>query len=132
VSRALYEDRFIAVTLDDGQGLVRYVRTRERYPSLEVMRGSNAATAKAAELLPRGTLKLLLDLRDAPPRNDDDFEKEAGRALNAFLPSFKAHAILMRTAVGRLQAQRMARAERGDSPSVFTAEADALAHLGVK
>jgi hypothetical protein len=77
-------------------------------------------------------LKLLLDLRAAPPRNDEDFEKEASRALGSFLPTFKAHAVLMKTAVGRLQAQRMTGPERSDRLSIFTSEPEALAHLGVK
>jgi hypothetical protein len=131
VIRVVFEDRYVAVTLDQAHELVRYVRSREPYPSLESMRASNAATDKAAAWIPRAGLKLLLDLRDAPPRNDDGFEKEASRALNGFLPTFNTYAVLVKTAVGRLQAQRMARTEGGERFSVFTSEADALAHLGV-
>jgi hypothetical protein len=132
VGRVLFEDRFVSVTFDEGQHLVRYVRTREAYPAVDVMNASNAAIAQAVAWVPRGTLKLLLDLRDAPPRNDDDFENAASKALTGFVPTFRAHAVLMRTAVGRLQAQRMARRDGATPTHVFTTEAEALAHLGVK
>ena len=129
MSRALFEDRYVRLTFDEGQGLVRYVRTREPFPSLDGMRATNERIRSAVALLGRKDLKLLLDLRDAPPRNDDDFEREVGRSLGAFLPGFRAHAMLVKTAVGRLQAQRMATGPGADRPPVFTTEADALAHL---
>jgi hypothetical protein len=131
-ARSLFEDRYVVVLFDEARRLVRYVRTREAFPTLDAMRASNDGVAAAlAWTPPRKTLLLLLDLREAPPRNDDGFEKVASRSLNGFVPSFKAHAVLMRTAVGSLQARRMARTSGGEQLSVFTVEADALAHLGV-
>lgn len=131
MSRALFEDRYVVLVFDEPRRLVRYARTREPYPTLEAMRASHDAVAAAVAWLPRQTLRLLVDLRDAPPRNDEAFEKQASRSLGNFLPAFRAHAVLMRTAVGRLQAQRMSRTSPGAQMAVFTAEADALAHLGV-
>jgi hypothetical protein len=93
------------------------------------MRASNEDVAASGAGLLRVSLTLLLDLRDAPPRNDEDFESEATKALARFAPGFKAHAFLVKTAVGRLQATRMTR-DRGDTAQVFVTEAEALAHLG--
>lgn len=132
MTRSLFEDPYVSLTLDEARGLVRYVRSRETYPSIEVMKASNAAIGKALAWAPRATLKLLLDLRDAPPRNDDEFETAVGRALDGLLPAFKSHAMLMKTAVGRLQAQRMSRRAGAERVFVFGTEAEALAHLGVK
>jgi hypothetical protein len=130
VTRVLYEDRFVAVTLDEAHGLVRYARTRESYPDLDAMRASNANVATAGAGLARAHLALLLDLCDAPPRNDDAFESEALQALDRFAPGFRASAFLVKTAVGRLQANRMTR-DRGAQPHVFIDEAEALTYLGV-
>jgi hypothetical protein len=129
VARVLFEDRYVSLTLDPARGLVRYVRTREPFPTLDAMRASNAAIAASGAGLLRASLTLLLDLREAPPRNDEDFESEATKALARFAPGFKAHAFLVKTAVGRLQATRMTR-DRGDPAQVFITEAEALAHLG--
>jgi hypothetical protein len=80
--------------------------------------------------LPTG-LKLLIDVRDAPPRNDAAFEAVITRLLEAFIKRFSAHAFLVRSAVGRLQTQRLARQRGNEHPLVFDDEEDALRHLGV-
>jgi hypothetical protein len=130
VSHVLFEDRYVVVTLDQARGLVRYARTREPFSTLDDLRAANENTARAAAGLARSTLSLLIDLREAPPRNDEEFEKEATRALATFVPGFKASAFVVKTAVGRLQAVRLTRERGGDRPAVFTSEAEALAHLG--
>jgi hypothetical protein len=131
VSRIVFEDRYVTLTIDDARGLVRYTRTREPFPTLDAMRTSNQAVAGASAWIGRPTHTLLIDVRDAPPRNDDAFEQEVGRSLEAFVPGYKAYAMLVKTAVGRLQVSRMTRAPGAKGAPVFTSEAEALAHLGV-
>jgi hypothetical protein len=74
-------------------------------------------------------LTLLLDVRDAPPRNDDEFEREIGRALEAFLPRFVAHATLVKSAAGLLQVRRIEKARGPSQRPVFEDEWAAIAYL---
>jgi hypothetical protein len=125
VARTVYGDPHVTITLDDAAGLVRYTRTARPYASLDELRNVNANLREAFATLPRGHLALLIDVRDAPPRNDPAFEHEILEALTTLAARFRARATLVKSAVGRLQAQRIAR----DGSSVFFDEAEALAHL---
>jgi hypothetical protein len=127
MNRPLYSDPHVTVTVDD-VGLVRYMRTTERYPSLEVVRELHEKMREAMSVLPLGKLALLVDVREAPARNDDPFETEIRRALQAIMPRFSAYAVLVKSAVGRLQAQRLAKSGAGDL-LVFTDEREAVDHL---
>lgn len=130
-SRVLYSDEYVTVTLDSRIGLVRYSRSPTPYPSLDVMREHSEKTSAAFRSVSTGNLGLLVDIRAAPPRNDDAFEAEVTRALSGLVSRFRAHAFLVKSAVGKLQARRLA-TSRGDTPdSVFSDEAEALSHLGV-
>ena len=128
MTRTLYADAHVTVTIDDTEGLVRYARTREPYGALETFREQNDRLLEAMSSLPTGTLQLLIDTRQAPPRNDDAFEAELLRVLGAVVPRFRTYASLVKTAVGRLQVTRVAKARGGD-PVVFAEERDALAYL---
>ena len=131
MTRVLYEDAHVTLSVDDAAGLVRYVRSSERFVSIDDVRAVHQRIADLAIMIPRNGLKLLLDVREAPARNDEAFEQEITRALQAFTPRFGAHAMLVRSAVGRLQTHRLAR-ERGEvSPPIFGDEAEALQYLGV-
>ena len=131
MTRVLYADAHVTLSVDDAAGLVRYVRSAERFASLEDVRALHQKIADLALSIPRNGLKLLLDVREAPARNDEAFEREITRALQAFTPRFGAHAMLVKSAVGRLQTHRLAR-ERGEgSPPIFGDEVEALQYLGV-
>jgi hypothetical protein len=128
VTKTLHADPYITLTHDEPARLVRYTRSAEPYPSLDTLRDCNAKLRAAFAKLPDGTLSLLVDVRDAPPRNDAAFEAEVLEALRVIAEKFARRASLVRTAVGRLQTQRLAR-EREDAVQVFTDEAAALAYL---
>jgi hypothetical protein len=129
VERTLFSDAYVTVTIDDDAALVRYRRSREPYTSLETLRELNAKLQETFDALPSGTLSLLIDVREAPPRNDDAFESEIVGTLQAMAGRFIARATLVRTAVGRLQVQRIARARTGQAIETFSDEVDALAYL---
>jgi hypothetical protein len=72
--------------------------------------------------------RVLVDLRASPPgRNDPEFEKSTEK-FRASLGAYERFAILVRTAVGKLQLTRMSR-ETGRVAPVFMDEAEALAFL---
>jgi hypothetical protein len=130
VTRTLFEDEYITLTLDEARSLVRYIRSDVPFTSMTVMR---ALHARIAALIPEDAgLKLLLDVRQAPSRNDPEFETEIMRAFGTFLPKFDAHAVVARTAAGRLQAQRLERQHNTKEPGVFDNEAEALRFLGMR
>ncbi len=122
----LHTDPYVNVTLDDD--IVRYTRSSTAYPSIDAVRACNQQIRVAFAALPKGTLAILVDVRNAPPRNDDAFEAEVLEALGALAEQFPVRATLVRTAVGKLQTQRLARA-RTDSVHIFSDETAALAFL---
>jgi len=125
--KVLHEDEWITVSFDEARRLVRYTRSSVPYGDAKNLDRSLGGAGALAAQIPRG-MKLLVDLRRAPPRNDDAFEAKTSLALAEFLPRFAKHATLMSTAVGKLQAARMARA-RGVTARAFEDEAAALAYL---
>jgi hypothetical protein len=131
LSRVLFSDAHVTLALDEARGLVRYARTAEPYASIADMSAAHEKMAGALPpFLPTG-LKLLIDVRAAPPRNDEAFESVVTRLLETFIKRFSAHAFLVKSAVGRLQTQRLARTRGDASPSVFDDERDALRYLGI-
>jgi hypothetical protein len=76
-------------------------------------------------------LKLLIDVRLAPPRNDAAFEVHINRLIGDVWSRFGKIATLVRTAVGRLQSVRLAHERGVAQPHVFEDEQEALAYLGV-
>jgi hypothetical protein len=133
MNRTLFADAHVTVTLDPATGLVRYQRTRQPYPSLEVVRDVHTRLAAVLQSLTHGNLKLLIDTREAPARNDDGFEAEIRKALQSFVPRFTSRAVLVKSAVGKLQVQRMERSSSASAgaAAVFASETEALAHLGI-
>ena len=127
----LFADDYVEVTLDSARRLVRYKRSSRAFQSVEDMRTVHVNLAAPMKRVSTLAHVILFDVRDAPPRNDATFEAEVTRSISELLPGFRAHAFLVKSAVGRLQVRRLA-ASRGDSPSlVFSSESEALAHLGI-
>jgi hypothetical protein len=128
MTTVLYADEWVTFTVDTKRGLVRYERSERPYGPDDIER-SYAGVAEAVSRVPPG-MKLLLDVRKAPPRNDAAFETRANGALDQLIKRFAKHATLVRTAVGKLQSVRLA-GERGAVPHVFEHEGEALAYLGI-
>jgi hypothetical protein len=125
----LHEDAWVTISFDAENRLVRYTRSAVPYPDLAAVEGSLRGVRG---LLPSaGDLKLLIDVRLAPPRNDPAFEAQINDAIEKVWKRFGKVATLVRTAVGKLQTVRLAH-ERGiEKAYVFADEGEALAYLGV-
>jgi hypothetical protein len=132
LTRVLFADAHVTLAYDEATGLVRYTRSSEPYASIADLRAlHDKMEAALPPFFPSSGLKLLIDVRAAPPRNDEAFEEVVTGLLETFVRRFSAHAFMVRSAVGRLQTQRLART-RGDAhPSVFDDERAALRYLGV-
>lgn len=101
-------------------------RTAAHFDSAEDVERGHAELVQVLDGLPREQLALLVDLRQAPARNDPEFE----RLMQAYRPRifarFARRAVLVKTAVGRLHVQRHARSDGHSDLGVFTDEQAAL------
>ena len=81
----------------------------------------------------RGDWGLLVDMRDAPMRNDEVYERTMGHELARLMTGFRRRAVLVKTAIGALQSNRASRAVWGEdpdtAPTIFRDEEEALLHL---
>ncbi|MDB4990024.1 MAG: Sulfite reductase flavoprotein alpha-component [Myxococcaceae bacterium] len=84
-------------------------RTSERFPSVSVLRGENARViATFKRCLCAG---IVVDMRDAPANNDEQFE-EAMHGLRAAVGmQFKRVVVLVASAAGEMQVTRLHRAD---------------------
>jgi hypothetical protein len=127
--RSIFEDAYCAVTYDPDKKLIWYRRKPTQYPSNEV--AAKAVTDAKTAMPVTGTLAhhvFMMDVREGPMRSDPGFEaamRSSGPNIGA---QFKRSAVLVKTAVGKLQMTRLLSEQK--SPSVvFDDEAKALAWL---
>ena len=73
--RTLYESRHARLEIDDVRGLVRYTRSSVPFESLADVEAMFRELASANTTIDRTHLVLLSDVRAAPGRNDEAFER---------------------------------------------------------
>jgi hypothetical protein len=125
----LIADPLLHVTLDPETKIVRYDRTELGWPSLDDLRRVHDALLKVVVGLPRREYAILLDLRRAPPRNDEAYEKAIEGYVGLLIGHFSRYAMLVKTAAGRLQVVRLEKRVGRRASPVFYAEDEALAHV---
>lgn len=125
----MHDDPLVRVTVDADAGLLRYERSSLPFPSLDEVKRVHDELLKAVLGLPRKVYVVLLDLRLAPPRNDDAYEATIEGYMTLILGHFRAYAILVKTAAGRLQVLRLERRAGRPTQTVFHEEEEALAYL---
>ncbi|AKF06636.1 hypothetical protein [Sandaracinus amylolyticus] len=124
----LYRDDYFEVWVDPARSLVRLARTERAFESIDHARASYASLAIALATVERRSHGVLLDLRAARPRSEPEFERFASESSATLLRPFRSVSVLVKSAVGRLQVQRIEK-ERGTAVfTVFTDESEALAH----
>jgi len=126
-AKKLIENEHVVVTCDNEARLVTVVRTETAVTAEEAVRMLSEVTV-VIQRLPRTQLMHLMDLRRAPGRNDPEFERVIRPYLGATLHGFARVAVLVRTAVGKLQTRRIGRAG-GIDAEVFLTEQAAMAYL---
>jgi hypothetical protein len=125
--RTVEASPYYTIQVDATRGLLRLVRTGVAYPSLSAIAEDREVVGRVISQLP-GHL-LLLDMRAGPPpRSDEAFERAMAKGRKAITQRFRRVAVLVRSAVGKLQVQRLVRAD-GDTPHAFQDEQEALDYL---
>lgn len=122
----LFESEFMRAEVDRERSILWLRRSALPFPSIERARSENLAIAKKSESL---SLRfLILDSRQAPGRNDDDFESAMRPVFQSYINRFERAVMLVQTAIGKLQMQRLSRT----SPipiGVCSSDEDALKFL---
>jgi hypothetical protein len=124
--QTVVDSSYFRLTVDDPPGVARLVRKATAFPSGEVLRAAALEVERAP--LPSG-LALLIDARDAPARNDAEFEEQFSRARRPILARFVRVAVLVRSAVGKLQVTRYAREDGVSAQFVFDDDGEAVDYL---
>lgn len=121
-------DGFFDAEIDDGVITIR--RTEKRSDDMDAFLRSFDGVYEAIGSTPPNAMALLIDLRASVGRNDPEFEQRLAESRRELFRCFGRTAVLVRTAVGRLQVQRHID-EDGYSTKVqvFVEEADALVWL---
>lgn len=110
--------------------LLHLHRTRERVTSLEAYETELKALRAIMEGLD-ATMGIVMDMRDAVPRNDEAFEAMTGPYRKFFRTYFARCAVVLRTEVGKLNFQRLDR--RDDTTThMFTSMDEAVAWAGAR
>lgn len=108
-------------------GVVLLTRTEEAFGSLEEIDLAHAELDRALAALPRARLAIVVDLRRARSRNDPSFERAMAPHRQRMFEGFARRAIVVKSAVGRLNVQRHARHDGHEDVRVFLDTPSALA-----
>ena len=127
----LASNAFVSVSVDHIRGVARVTRSGLRSEIVEEIAAGFDQAIAALDTLDRARLRLLIDLRAAPGRNDAEFERAMATRRSQLIRDFAAVAILVQTPVGELQVGRITR-EDGANAKVFSDEAKALSWLVAK
>jgi hypothetical protein len=126
--REAFRNAYYVLEHDAPARLAWLRRTAAHFEQLEDVSRNHDQLRRALAELPAD--KLLLDLREGPPgRNDAPFENALHATRKDLQHRYQQVAVLVRTAAGRLQMQRLSR-EDGVTIPVFLDESEALRFLG--
>jgi hypothetical protein len=106
VIQTLHQDAWFRLEREPRDDVYRLARSAQPFADLAACEEAYRR-AEAALGSPGPSAKLLLDVRDAPPRNDPDFERVVVQRRDPIFARFGRVAVLVRTAVGLLQIQRL-------------------------
>ena len=121
------EDTWFVVDHNPKDRVYRVMRTKVPFKDIaEVERVYGALHRLVATVTPDS--RLLFDLREAPSRNDPEFEAAIKRVRDRAFARFAKVAVLVRSAAGKLQVQRMNRGQPAPV-AVFDDEDRAFDHL---
>lgn len=126
--KTLFKDEFNQVVVDEDHRVVRLTRTAVHYPDIKAVDTSLSSSHAAMHKAARRDLGALVDLRQGPMRNDPEFEAVTAKYRFKFAEGYGRSAVLVRTAVGKLQLSRLGREAHREIP-IFDDEDAALRFL---
>lgn len=100
--------------------VVEVRRTERGFETVGELDDAHLELIRTLDTQPRVRLGIVVDLRLAPARNDPDFERAMVRHRPRLFESFVRRAVVVRSAVGRLNVQRHARNDGQGDLAVFT------------
>jgi hypothetical protein len=116
----LFRNDYYVVEHRQGEPFVRVVRTGKAYAAIADAYTANDEVALAAAKV--GPRRVLLDLRAGPPgRNDPEFEEATLRWRRSLGKAFDRRAVLVKSAAGKLQVQRL---NKGADQIIVTQDED--------
>lgn len=128
--KSLEQGKHFTITVDENKKLVRVKRTKTPYASIAELKQTNELRRRLLRDYDGLRYCLLLDARDGPLRNDPEFEETARESRTEMIATFHRTAIVVKTAVGMLQLQRLNRTDNSPNVRVFhDDEVAALAFL---
>lgn len=103
----LVETEYMRVEHDADRSILLITRNAQPFPSIEAATQENASVARQSRHVPARFL--ILDSRLAPGRNDDSFESAMRPVFTSYVARYERVAMIVQTAIGRLQMQRLSR-----------------------
>ena len=129
MTRVLHSDDYAEIIAEDAARILVFRRKNKRIEGKAALEKFFADVASSTGLPDRSGWRLLLDLREGPSRNDDDYETTFKRYRGTVFAGFERRAALVKTAMGELQVRRLARDAQDDGQQVFDDETEARAWL---
>ncbi|MCK6588927.1 MAG: hypothetical protein L6Q76_15245 [Polyangiaceae bacterium] len=126
--RELFVSPHMRLRYDKRYDIVVITRSPVHYDSVVELNETFARLELAVQGVVKQRTVLFIDSREAPMRNDTVFEAAFEENRRRFTKNFKKVAVLVKTAVGKLQVQRHSKID-GVYMGVFTDRADAFAYL---
>jgi hypothetical protein len=114
------------------EGIVQVARTERPFSSIAELDEAHYELEAVLARLPRPQLAILVDLREAPSRNDPEFETAMGPHRKRMFEGFARRGVLVRTAAGKLQVQRHARSDRHNDLQTFVDPIAAISTLRMR
>lgn len=106
---------FVSVEILHRERRVELVRSEEPFASLDEIASTFDRIGKRLKNIDTSRWGLLTDLRQARGRNDPEFEQELARHRDPLNASFRRVAVVVETAVGRIQVMRQTRTGPSES-----------------
>jgi hypothetical protein len=128
-AEVIYEDAWVRVVLDRASRLMRYERTEKPFARISEVGRVHDDVVKVVIAQPRSTFAMLVDLRRAPSRNDEQYEATIEGYVAQLVGHFDRYALLVKTAAGVLQVTRLEKRANRPSSHVFHEEDAALEYL---
>lgn len=123
----LFRNQFGVIDEDASTGVLLFRRSAAPFASLEEMVTFFGAVNRTLDERGRPRVSLVVDTRDAPPRNDPAFERAFAPLRSRMLRGFRRVAVVVATPVGRLQVERHAR-EDNVPVRTFANDAEAISY----